>query len=283
MKPSILSTDGILFISWHVHQWQMLCWSSMWMTWWQVWLDDLYHPKHSTGNINRPTIKMFTINQTRGNGYRAASKHAWQSIAFMPLVICNFRHGLLWCFSMTLWCILASGQLKWFMVSTPIYMSELSKWELSLIIAGACFPCFLFHIVFCSTWCFFERRSIKLHVCVYFYLKHQSESRSEDNLRPAFVWIHLLVCDRCNPTPRHHQELPDDLRGVGIARFFFVRFRLFAMFRFHVISLIWWIISGSSLPRNIYFDSGYRLSNRTESRKNRATALFGLNIDNFNS
>ena len=43
---------------------------------------------------------------------------------------------------------------------------------------------------------------------------------------------------------------PDDLRGVGLSGFL-VRFRLFAMFRFHVIFLIWWIISGSSLPRNI--------------------------------
>ena len=52
------------------------------------------------------------------------------------------------------------------------------------------------------------------------------------------------------------------------------------MFMFHVIFLIWWIISGSSLPRNIYFDAGYSLSNMTDSRKNSATALFGLNIDN---
>ena len=56
-----------------------------------------------------------------------------------------------------------------------------------------------------------------------------------------------------------------------------VRFRLFAMYRFHVIFLVWWIISGSSLPRNIYFDVGYRFSNMTDSRKNSATALFGLN------
>ena len=73
---------------------------------------------------------------------------------------------------------------------------------------------------------------------------------------------------------------PDDLRGVGLS-VFLVRFRLFAKFRFHVIFLIWWIISGSSLPRNIYFDAGYRLSKRTDSRKNSATALFGLNIDNL--
>ena len=44
------------------------------------------------------------------------------------------------------------------------------------------------------------------------------------------------------------------------------------MFRFHVIFLIWWIILRYSLPRNIYFDS----------RRNSATALFGLNIDNLN-
>ena len=60
---------------------------------------------------------------------------------------------------------------------------------------------------------------------------------------------------------------PDDLRGVGLS-VFLVRFRLSAMFRFHVIFLIWWIISGSSLPRNIYFDASYRMSNRTDSRKN---------------
>ena len=60
-----------------------------------------------------------------------------------------------------------------------------------------------------------------------------------------------------------------------------VRFRLFAMFRFHVKFLIWWIISGSSSPININFDAGYRLSNMTDSRKNSATALFGLNIDNL--
>ena len=53
---------------------------------------------------------------------------------------------------------------------------------------------------------------------------------------------------------------PDDLRGVGLA-FFGVRFRLFAVFRFHVIFLIWWIISGSSFPININFVAGYRLSN----------------------
>ena len=35
------------------------------------------------------------------------------------------------------------------------------------------------------------------------------------------------------------------------------------------------------LPRNIYFNAGYRLSNMTDSRKNSATALFGLNIDNL--
>ena len=51
------------------------------------------------------------------------------------------------------------------------------------------------------------------------------------------------------------------------------------MFPFHMIFLIWWIVSGSSLPRNIYFDD--RLSNMTDSRKNSATALFGLNIDNL--
>ena len=64
-------------------------------------------------------------------------------------------------------------------------------------------------------------------------------------------------------------------------QFFLVRFRLFAKFRFHVIFLIWWIISGPSLPRNIYFDAGYRLSKRTDSQKKSATALFGLNIDNL--
>ena len=53
------------------------------------------------------------------------------------------------------------------------------------------------------------------------------------------------------------------------------------MFRFHVIFLIWFIVSGSSLPRNIYFDAGYRLSNRSDSRKNSAKALFGLTIDNL--
>ena len=52
------------------------------------------------------------------------------------------------------------------------------------------------------------------------------------------------------------------------------------MFRFHVIFLIWWIISGSSLPINIYFDAGYMLSNMTDSRKNSAMT-FGLNIDNL--
>ena len=62
---------------------------------------------------------------------------------------------------------------------------------------------------------------------------------------------------------------------------FLVRFRLFAVFRFHVVFLIWWIILGSSMPRNIYFYAGYRLSNRTDSHKNSATALFGLNIDNL--
>ena len=70
---------------------------------------------------------------------------------------------------------------------------------------------------------------------------------------------------------------PDDLRGLELS-IVLVRFRLFAMFRFHVIFLIWWITSRSSLPRNIYFDAGYSLSNRTDSRKNIATALFGLNI-----
>ena len=44
------------------------------------------------------------------------------------------------------------------------------------------------------------------------------------------------------------ESAPDDLRGVGLAGFFLVRFRRFAMFRFHVTFLIWWIISGSSLP-----------------------------------
>ena len=73
---------------------------------------------------------------------------------------------------------------------------------------------------------------------------------------------------------------PDHLRGVGL-ECFLVRFRLFAVFRFHVVFLIWWIILGSSLSRNIYFDTGYTLSNRTDSHKNSATALFGLNIDNL--
>ena len=41
---------------------------------------------------------------------------------------------------------------------------------------------------------------------------------------------------------------PADLRGVGLAGFFLVRFRLFAMFRFHVIFLFWWIISGYVCP-----------------------------------
>ena len=35
------------------------------------------------------------------------------------------------------------------------------------------------------------------------------------------------------------------------------------------------------MPRNIYFDAGYRLSNSTDSRKNSATALFGLDTDNL--
>ena len=73
---------------------------------------------------------------------------------------------------------------------------------------------------------------------------------------------------------------PDDLRGVRVA-LFWVHFILFAMFRFHVIFLIWWIISGSSFPRNSYFDAGCRLSNMTDSRKKSAAALFGLNIDNL--
>ena len=73
---------------------------------------------------------------------------------------------------------------------------------------------------------------------------------------------------------------PGDLRGVGLAGFL-VRFILFAVFRFHVILLICWIISGSILPRNIYFNAGYRLSNMTDSRNNSETALFGLNIDSF--
>ena len=37
---------------------------------------------------------------------------------------------------------------------------------------------------------------------------------------------------------------PDDLRGLELS-IFLVRFRLFAMFRFHVIFLIWWITSRS--------------------------------------
>ena len=66
---------------------------------------------------------------------------------------------------------------------------------------------------------------------------------------------------------------PGDLRGVELSGFF-VRFRLVAMFRFHVIFLIWWITSRSSLPSNIYFDAGYSLSYRTDSRKNSATVVW---------
>ena len=36
-----------------------------------------------------------------------------------------------------------------------------------------------------------------------------------------------------------------------------------------------------SCAQKYFFDAGYRLSNRTYSRKNSSTALFGLNIDNL--
>ena len=126
-----------------------------------------------------------------------------------------------------------------------------------------CFPCFLFHLVYCSTGCFFDRWSSYVS---YFYLKHQSSSpqtcfRLDTSSRLRSMHLLLMICQELN------------------YQVFFVRFRLFAMFRFHVIFLIWWITSRSSLPRNIYFDAGYSLSNRTDSRKNSATALFGLNID----
>ena len=115
---------------------------------------------------------------------------------------------------------------------------------------GCVFPLFLFHFVYCSTECFFDRCMVNL--CVF----------SSDLLSSGYLFSSAIDA-----------SCPADLRGVGLAAFF-VRFRLFAMFRFHLIFLIWWIISGSSLPRNIDFDAGYRLIIGR-------TALFGLNIDNL--
>ena len=64
-------------------------------------------------------------------------------------------------------------------------------------------------------------------------------------------------------------------------RVLLVGFSLCAMFWFHVIYLIWWIVSGYSLPIIFFFDAAYRLSNMTDYRKNSAAALFGFSIDNL--
>ena len=106
-------------------------------------------------------------------------------------------------------------------------------------------------------------------LCVYFLFKAPKQ------FSPDPLWYGYIFSPAIDSSP------PDDLRGVRLAIIFWFVWDFFAMFRFHVTFLIWWIISMSSLPRNISFDPGYRLSNRTDSRKNRATALFGLNIENL--
>ena len=135
---------------------------------------------------------------------------------------------------------------------------------MSLIIAGVCFPCFSFTLF---TVLLDASLTDGKAMCVFLF--KAPKQLSSDLLSSGYFFSSAI-----------DTSAPGDLRGVGLA-VFRVRFKRFAMFRFHVIVLIWWIISGSSLPRNTYFDAGYRLSNRTDSRKNSATALFGLNIDNL--
>ena len=133
---------------------------------------------------------------------------------------------------------------------------------LSLIIAGGCFPCFTLFTVLLDA-------SLTDGQAMCVFLFKASKQFSSDLVSSGYLFSSAIDA-----------SAPDDLRGVGLS-VFLVRFRLFAMPRFHMIFLIWWIISGSSLPRNIYFDADYRLSNGTDSRKNSATALFGLNVDNL--
>ena len=81
-------------------------------------------------------------------------------------------------------------------------------------------------------------------LCVYFLFK-TSNHFSSDLISSGYLFSSAIDA-----------SAPGDLRGVELS-VFLVRVILFAMFRFHVIFLIWWITSRSSLPRNIYFDAGY--------------------------
>ena len=142
--------------------------------------------KHITGNTNT-TIKRSTVNQARGT----AAKHAWKSIALLH--VCHLLFAMVCCDALcdTFW-----PRVKWFIVS----ITYLCVWveQISVITdhCGCGFPCFLFHLVYCSTGCYFDRWSS--YVCK-FYLTHQSSSTNVSLvlLRPAFVWIPLLFCDRC--------------------------------------------------------------------------------------
>ena len=70
MKQSILSTDGILFISWHVHQGHRCIGPVCERLGDKYVLMTSITRKHSTGNTNTTTIKMSTINQTRDTPMR---------------------------------------------------------------------------------------------------------------------------------------------------------------------------------------------------------------------
>ena len=162
-----------------------------------------------------------------------------------------------------MWYNLASG---WFMVSTTCKCqsraNEFYHWSLRVCVSPV-FSYTLFTVLLDGSLTDCQA------TCEFFLFKAPMQF-SSDLLSSEYLFSSAIDA-----------SAPADLRGVALA-VFWVRFRLFAMLRFHVIFLIWWIISGSSLLRNMYFDAGYRLSNMTDSRKNSTTALFGLNIDNIN-
>ena len=179
--------------------------------------------------------------------------------ACMPHVICNFRHGLLWC----MWYILASGHMVYgfyYLFMCLSIANEFYHWSLRVRVSPF-FSFTLFTVLLDAS------LTDGQAMCVFLF--KTSKQFSSDLISSGYLFSSAIDA-----------SAPDDLRGLELS-IFLVRFRLFAMFRFHVIFLIWWITSRSSLPRNIYFDAGYSLSNRTDSRKNTATALFGLNIDNL--
>ena len=164
----------------------------------------------------------------------------------MPSVLCNVRYGLLWCFST---CDILWYRVKWFMVST----TDVCIWveQISCITAHWAVRVPLFSLSPCLGLLFYWMLLWPMvNQCVHF-CKAPKQFSSD-----------LISSDTSSRLRSMH--LFWSLARSWIISCL-VRFILFAMFRFHVIFLIWCIISGSCLPRNIYFDAGYRLSNRTDS------------------